>query len=56
MKLLKMAFVAALFYLLTPGVVVSLPPGSSHQVQAAVHAVVFALVLTLSWKFVKKSL
>jgi hypothetical protein len=56
MKLLKMAFVAALFYVLTPGVVLSLPPGSSYQVQAAVHAVVFALVLTLSWKFVKKSM
>jgi hypothetical protein len=56
MKLLKLAFVAALFYLLTPGVLVSLPPGSSHQVQTAVHAVVFAVVLAFSWKLVKKSL
>ena len=56
MKLLKLAFVAALFYVLTPGVLVSLPPGSSHQVQAAVHAVVFAVVLTFAWKAVKKSL
>ena len=35
---------AVLFYLLTPGVLVSLPPGSSFHVQAATHAVVYALV------------
>lgn len=35
---------AVLFYLLVPGVVVSLPPGSGFQTQAIVHAVVFALV------------
>jgi hypothetical protein len=56
MKLLKLLFVAALFFVLTPGVVLSLPPGASHQVQAAVHAVVFAVVLTFAWKAMKKSL
>ena len=35
---------AILFYLLTPGVILSLPPGSSFQVQALTHAVVFAVV------------
>ncbi len=35
---------AILFYLLTPGVLVSLPPGASFQTQAITHAVVFALV------------
>ena len=35
---------AALFYLLTPGVLLSLPPGASFQTQAMVHAVVFAVV------------
>jgi len=35
---------AVLFYLLTPGVLVSLPPGASPMVQTATHAVVFALV------------
>lgn len=35
---------AVLFFVLTPGVLVSLPPGSSFTVQAATHAVVFALV------------
>lgn len=56
MKLLKLAFVAVLFAVLTPGVVVALPPGASHHVQAAVHGVVFAVVLALSWKLVKKSM
>ena len=35
---------AVLFFVLPPGVLVSLPPGSSFTVQAATHAVVFALV------------
>ena len=35
---------AVLFFLLTPGVVLSLPPGGSKLVVAATHAVVFALV------------
>ena len=35
---------AILFYLLTPGVLISLPPGASFQTQAMTHAVVFALV------------
>lgn len=35
---------AILFYLLTPGVLLSLPPGATFQTQAITHAVVFALV------------
>ena len=35
---------AVLFFVLTPGVLLALPPGSSATVQAATHAVVFALV------------
>ena len=35
---------AVLFYVLTPGVLLSLPPGASFQTQAMTHAVVFALV------------
>lgn len=56
MKLLKLLFVAALFFVLVPGVVVSLPPGASHLTQVAVHSVVFAVVLTFAWKALKKSL
>jgi hypothetical protein len=46
----KLLLIAALFVVLTPGVVLSLPPGASLLVQAVVHAVVFVLL----WKFVLK--
>lgn len=35
---------AILFYVLTPGILLSLPPGASFQTQAITHAVVFAVV------------
>jgi len=53
MKILKIVFVALVFYLLTPGILIALPPGASFQVQAAVHGVVFAVVITLAWKLLK---
>ena len=34
---------AVLFFLLTPGVLLSLPPGGGKLTVAAVHAVVFAV-------------
>ena len=43
-------FVAVLFFVLTPGVLLSLPPGGSKYLVAAVHAVVFAVVLHLAYK------
>lgn len=35
---------AVLFFLLTPGILVSLPPGGGKFAVAATHAIVFALV------------
>jgi hypothetical protein len=35
---------AILFFVLTPGILLSLPPGSSFTIQAATHAIVFAVV------------
>lgn len=35
---------AALFFVLTPGVLVTLPPGGSPHIVALVHAVVFFVV------------
>ena len=43
-------YLAALFFLLTPGIVLSLPNGGSKYTVAAVHAVVFALVFHLTHK------
>jgi hypothetical protein len=45
MNWLMLAFTAALFYALVPGVLVRLPPGGSKTVTLAVHAALFALVL-----------
>jgi len=49
-------FVAALFFVLTPGVVLSLPPGGSKMAMAATHAVVFAVVYGLAHKTVSHML
>ncbi len=35
---------ALLFFVLTPGILLSLPPGGSKWTVAATHAVVFAIV------------
>jgi hypothetical protein len=45
-------FTALLFFILSPGVLVSLPPKGSKLVVAGVHAVVFALVFTFTHKLV----
>ncbi len=42
--------IAALFFVLTPGVLLSLPRGGSKFVVAATHAVVFALVFHFTQK------
>jgi hypothetical protein len=45
-------YLALLFVVLTPGVLLSLPPGGSKLVVAATHGVVFALVYHLTHKAV----
>jgi hypothetical protein len=35
-----------LFIVLSPGILLSLPPGSSHLIQVLTHAVVFGVVYT----------
>lgn len=49
-------FTALLFFVLVPGVLISLPPGASFMVRAAFHALVFALVYHLTHKAVYKVL
>ena len=43
---------ALLFFILTPGILLSLPPGGSKMVVAATHAVVFAVVHKLLHMYV----
>ena len=52
MESLNLLYLAVLFFVLTPGVLVSLPPGGSKLTVAIVHAVVFALVYHFTHKVV----
>ena len=54
MRILITLYVAALFFALTPGVLLSLPKGGSKLTVAAVHALVFALVLHFTYRYVKR--
>ena len=49
-------YAAVLFYLLTPGVLVSLPPGASRQTVNLTHAAVFGTVWFLTSKGVWRAL
>jgi len=46
----KLLVLAALFVVLTPGVLLRLPPGGSTLTVAVTHAVVFVLVYTFLLK------
>jgi hypothetical protein len=52
MQLWMTLFVAALFYVLTPGILVTHPKGGSKKTDAAVHALIFAVVFGLVHKSV----
>ena len=43
-----------LFFVLTPGILLSLPPRGSKMMVAATHALVFALVMCFTYKMVCK--
>lgn len=45
--------IAALFFVLTPGVVLSIPSGKGKFVVAATHAVIFALVFHFTHKAIR---
>ena len=48
MNALLFFYVVVLFFVLTPGILLRLPPNSGKFTVAAVHALVFALVLKFS--------
>jgi hypothetical protein len=50
MNWLLFVIVVVLFYILTPGILLSLPPGGSKYLVALTHALVFALVWALIYK------
>ena len=54
MQFLFTLFLAALFFVLTPGVLVSIPKSGSLRTKALVHALVFAVVFHLVHPFAMK--
>lgn len=54
MNWIMFLYMVVLAFLLTPGILVSLPPGASRKVTALTHAVVLSLVWAMSHKFVYK--
>jgi hypothetical protein len=51
MNILLFLILVVLFVLLTPGIVVYLPPKSSKLTTAITHGVIFAVIWSLSHKF-----
>lgn len=45
---------ALLFFILTPGILLTIPPKSSKKTVVIVHSLVFALVITIIWHFTYK--
>lgn len=54
MNLVVAAYAAILFFILSPGVLLRLPPKGSKFVVVATHAVIFAIILGLTCKMVWK--
>jgi len=52
MRFLMSVFAAVLFFVLTPGILLSLPPKGSKITVAITHAIVFALVYGLTHQLV----
>jgi hypothetical protein len=50
-----MIFVVVLFVLLTPDILLHLPPKGSKFVVALVHGIVFAFILCFTYKYFMKS-
>ena len=48
MNLSMIIFTTVLFYVLTPGIFLSIPPNGSKFIKAFAHAVLFALIYELT--------
>ena len=56
MNFVMFLFMVVLAFMLSPGILLSLPPGGSKRVVALTHAVVLSLVFGLTSKFVMKQI
>jgi preprotein translocase subunit SecG len=55
MNILLFIILVVLFVLLTPGVLVYLPPKSSKLTTAITHGVIFAIIWSLTHKFLSRT-
>ena len=53
MNWLMLLYVAVLFYVLTPGILLRIPSNGSKMTVAAVHAVVFAVLYHFTYKMAR---
>jgi len=54
MDAIMFLYSAVLFFVLTPGILVTIPSGGKPRTVAAVHAVVFGLILSFAHPFLMK--
>ena len=54
MNVVMFVYAFVLFFILTPGILLSLPPRGSKMMVAATHALVFALIFVLTHKMLMK--
>ena len=52
-NILMFVYIVVLFVVLTPGILLRLPPGGSKLTVAVVHGIVFALVMSLFYRTVQ---
>jgi len=54
MNWIMFIYAALLFFVLTPGILITLPPKGKKMIVAAVHAIIFGLVWGITHKIVWK--
>ena len=54
MNILMFLYIALLFFVLTPGILLTLPPNGDKYTVAAVHALVFVIVSVIIYNLVWK--
>jgi hypothetical protein len=54
MNVVMFVYAFVLFFILTPGILLSLPPRGSKMMVAATHALVFSLIFVLTHKMLMK--
>ena len=54
MDMIMFLYSAVLFFILTPGILVTIPPGGRPTMVAAVHATVFGIIMSFDHPYLMK--